>query len=84
MISRTTDLSGDRVATKGDEDREVGVLQLEAVHVRHQACNHVQGLLGDSGRIKDRLGWVVGIEVGGNNDYFMSQPSPSIHCIKNV
>ena len=47
------DLSGDGVATEGDEDREVGVLQLEAVHVRHQACNHVQGLLGDSGWIED-------------------------------
>ena len=35
-------LSCDRVATKGDEDREVGVLQLEAVHVCHQAW-HVQG-----------------------------------------
>ena len=39
-----SDLSGDGVATKGDEDGEVGVLQLEAVHVRNQACNHVQGL----------------------------------------
>ena len=52
---KSQDLSGDGVATEGDEDREVGVLQLEAVHVRHQACNHVQGLLGDSGWIEDRL-----------------------------
>ena len=39
---RRSNLSGDRVATKGDKDREVGVLQLEAVHVCHQAW-HVQG-----------------------------------------
>ena len=43
MISRTTDLSGDRVATKGDEDREVGVLQLEAVHVCDQAYRECKG-----------------------------------------
>ena len=73
MISRRTDLSGDRVATKGDEDREVGVLQLEAVHVGDQACSRAR--VRGSGWIEDRLGWVVGFEVCGNNDYFISQPS---------
>ena len=79
---RRTDLSGDRVATKGDEDREVGVLQLEAVHVGDQACSRAR--VRGSGWIEDRLGWVVGFEVCVGTMIISSVNHPSIRCIKKI